>query len=186
MALSEQDIELLEEQLFSDILEEDALDYFGVHGLVCASIVGPKLLPDETISSLVFGAENPNFSDDEVRFFNSCINTIASSVKECLLEGIEITMPYSGEINNNESNHYDACLQSWCTGFIEGFFHCEESWFGKGEDIAAELLLPIMALSDLFDSDEFQEIQRNQKLMSQFEEIMPEQLVDIFLFYHSD
>lgn len=186
MALPEQDIELLEDLLFSDILEEDALDYFGVHGLVCASIVGPKLLSDEAIFSLVFGVDDPVFSDNEVSFFNSCIKTIACSIKECLLEGNEILMPYSGEINNDESNHYDACLQSWCTGFIEGFFHCETSWFSKGEDIAAELLLPIMALSDLFDSDEFQEIKQNHKLMSQFEEIMPEQLVDIFLFFHSD
>ena len=77
-------------------------------------------------------------------------------------------------------------MPAWCVGFMEGFFYQEETWFGKGEDIAAELLLPIMALSGLFDSDEFQEIRRNEKILSQFEEIMPEQLVDIFLFYHSD
>jgi len=186
MALSEHDIEQLEELLFSETLEEDALDFFGLHGLICASIVGPQHLHDEIILSLVFGTENPNFSSDDVIFFNSCIATISSSIKECLLEGNEIIMPYAEEMNDNESNHYDACLQSWCTGFMEGFFHCEKNWFSRGEDIAAELLLPIMSLSDLFDSDEFQEIKQNQNLMTQFEEIMPEQLVDIFLFYHSD
>ena len=65
MALPEQDIERLEELLFSDTLEDEALDYFGVHGLVCASVVGPVNLPDESIFSLIFGAECPKFSDED-------------------------------------------------------------------------------------------------------------------------
>jgi len=186
MALTKSDIENLEALLFSDSLEEEALDYFGVHGLICSSIVGPLKLSDEMISSLIFGSTELPFNQQQIDFLHTCIKTISESLHEDLMQGSEIILPYSEEVNNEEDTHYDACLESWCTGFMEGFFHNEEAWFNKGEDVAAELLLPIMALSGLFESDEFQEIRANDKLMSQFEEIMPDQLVDVFLFYHSE
>jgi len=181
MALSEQDIEKIEDLLFSEQLEEEALDYFGFHGLVCASIFGPVAIKAETIQTIVFGDQPTQFKQSQVEHFNYCIEVISQDLMEELNQGEEISLPFF-----EEEAHYEACLESWCIGFMEGFFFHEKAWFGKGEDIAAELLLPIMALSGLFTSDEFQEIIKNDKLMSQFEEIIPEQLVDIFLFYHSD
>jgi len=186
MTLSEQLIEQLEELLFSDQLAEDALDYFGLHGLICASVVGPEEMPKSAISQIVFGTQPLPFNDVQLSAFDDFINTVSNTIKESLLEGREIDLPYSEEVNNDDSSHYDACIESWCAGFIEGFFYAEKKWFSRGEDITAELLLPIMALSGLFDSGEFKMIRDNEKLMSQFEEIMPDQLVDIFLFYHSD
>jgi len=186
MALSEQLIEQLETLLFSDQLAEDALDFFGLHGLICASVVGPQEITKADIVQIVFGTDSLPFDKAEFALFDDFINTISSTIKESLLEGREIDLPYSDEANDEDSSHYDACIESWCAGFIEGFFHAENNWFSRGEDIAAELLLPIMALSGLFDSGEFVMIRENEKLMSQFEEIMPDQLVDIFLFYHSD
>ena len=181
MALSEQDIEKLEDLLFSEALEEEALDYFGLHGLVSAAIFGPISINIDTIQNIVFGNQPTPFSQDQLSHFNNCVETISQQLLEELNLGEEISLPFF-----EEETHYEACLESWCIGFMEGFFFHEKSWFGKGEDVAAELLLPIMALSGLFDSNEFQEIIKNDALMSQFEEIIPEQLVDIFLFYHSD
>ena len=126
------------------------------------------------------------FSTDELDYFDQCINKISDELKDNLMQGIDIDPPYSAEAKNEEKNHYEDCIASWSAGFIEGFFHNEEAWFLKGAEIAAELLLPIMSLSGLFESNEFQEIRSNDKLMCQFEEIIPEQLVDIFLFYHTD
>ena len=186
MALSEQLIEQLEALLFSDQLAEEALDFFGLHGLICASVVGPLEITKPDIVQIVFGLESLPFNKAELSLFDDYINIISSTIKESLLEGREIDLPYSEEANNEDNSHYDACIESWCAGFIEGFFHAEKNWFSRGEDITAELLLPIMALSGLFDSDEFMMIRDNEKLMSQFEEIMPDQLVDIFLFFHSD
>jgi len=181
MALSEQDIEQLEDLLFSEHLEEEALDYFGLHGLICAAIFGPISIKSDTFQTIVFGEQPKQFESSQLEHFNHCIELISQDLIEELNQGEELSLPFF-----YEETHYDACLESWCIGFMEGFFFNEKSWFSKGEDIAAELLLPIMALSGLFDSDEFQEIAKNDKLMSQFEEIIPEQLVDIFLFYHSD
>jgi len=181
MALSEQDIEKLEDLLFSEDLEEEALDYFGLHGLVSAAIFGPISIKLETMQSIVFGNQPTQFNQDQLSHFNYCVEQISKELLEELNLGEEISLPFY-----EEEAHYEASLESWCIGFMEGFFFHEKSWFGKGEDVAAELLLPIMALSGLFDSNEFQDILKNDKLMSQFEEIIPEQLVDIFLFYHSD
>jgi len=186
MPLSEQNIEDLESLLFSDDLDEEALDYFGLHGLICASIVGPTPLSERTIISIVFSNDDLHLKADENKFFIECIQKISESIYDDLNQGLDIQLPYSKEVNDEEDTHYDACLESWCTGFMEGFFYQEDAWFAKGEDVAAELLLPIMALSGLFESNEFQDIRQNNKLMTQFEEIMPDQLVDIFLFYHSD
>ncbi|KZY33954.1 MULTISPECIES: YecA family protein [unclassified Oleiphilus] len=186
MSLSEQQIEQLEDILFAEHLNEEALDYFGFHGLVCASVIGPVDFDTNTLISVLFGNDDIELSESEIATIESCIEEIKSTLLEEINEDRDILLPYSDETDDDSETHYDACLESWCTGFMEGFFYKEKAWFCKGEDVTAELLLPIMALSGLFDSDEFQEIRRNEKLLSQFEEIMPEQLVDIFLFYHSD
>ena len=186
MSLSEQQVEQLEDILFAEHLNEEALDYFGFHGLICANVVGPVEFDTSTLISIIFGDDGIKLSDTELALIKECIELIKSSLIENIDAGEDIFLPYSTEVDEDNDTHYDACLESWCGGFMEGFFHKEKAWFCKGEDITAELLLPIMALSGLFESDEFQEIRRNEKLLTQFEEIMPEQLVDIFLFYHSD
>lgn len=186
MTISAENIEQLEAILFSEDVTEEALDYFALHGLICSATVGPVNISPDRIIEIIFGNEMPDLKDEERQFLYEVINTISASVKEQLLEESDIHLPYTDEDSSGEDSHYDACLESWCTGFMEGFFDNENVWFIKGEDVAAELLLPIMALSGLFDSDEFQDIRNNNKLMSQFEELMPDQLVDIFLFYHSE
>lgn len=186
MTLAADTIEQLENILFSDELTEETLDYFGLHGLVSAAVVGPINIKSDRIIEIIFGNETPSLKREDHDFLKNVILQLSQSIKEQLLDEDEIFLPYMEEHQVEENGHYDACLESWCTGFMEGFFDNEKAWFTKGEDIAAELLLPIMALSGLFENDEFEEIRRNQKLMSQFEEILPDQLVDIFLYYHSE
>jgi uncharacterized protein len=186
MTLSAQDIEHLEDILFSEDVAEEALDYFGLHGLICSSLVGPVALNSKRIVEIIFGNEKPNLNADDEAFLLKVIDNISASIKLQLLDESDIHLPYMDESDSELAGHYDACLESWCCGFMEGFFAHEKAWFNKGEEVAAELLLPIMALSGLFDSDEFVQIRNNNKLMSQFEEVIPDQLVDIFLFYHAD
>ena len=118
-SLLKEPLETLEKLLFSDHLEEDALDYFGVHGLLCASIIGPTELSNETIGLIVFGDAHTKLSESETALFFSCIHTISDSIQESLLQGLDIALPYSEEAKSEEDSHYDACLQSWCMGFME-------------------------------------------------------------------
>lgn len=187
MTLSASEIDQLEEILFSEQLNDEALDYFGLHGLVCADVTGPITISEPELLTLVLGTDETTLiSDESAKYILSCIQKIAQSIQSAIDEGSEIELPYQFESNDDENSHFDDCLESWCGGYMEGFFHTEQEWFTKGEDVAAELLLPIMALSGLFESDEFTQIRANAKLTAQFEEIIPEQLVDIYLFYHSD
>jgi uncharacterized protein len=186
MTLSAQAIEQLEDILFSEEIADEALDYFGLHGLVCSSVVGPVQISHDRIIEIIFGNDKPQLKREDEAFIKNAIQEISASIKLELLDESDIHLPYMDESESDLAGHYDACLESWCCGFLEGFFAHEKAWFTKGEDVAAELLLPIMALSGLFESDEFEEIRKNSKLMSQFEEVMPDQLVDIFLFYHSE
>lgn len=186
MTLSAQAIEQLEDILFTDEIADETLDYFGLHGLVCSSVVGPVSLSAEQIIEILFGHEKPALRQEDEVFIKQAIHDISTAIRLELLDESDVHLPYIDESESDIPGHYDACLESWCCGFLEGFFAHEKAWFTKGEDVAAELLLPIMALSGLFESDEFEEIRRNNKLMSQFEEVMPDQLVDIFLFYHSE
>ena len=44
--LSNSDIEALEDILFAEPWGDHALDFFGFHGVVCASVIGPVSLKD--------------------------------------------------------------------------------------------------------------------------------------------
>lgn len=181
MSLSEHDIEKLEDILFSDQFEEDTMDFFGLHGLISAMIVGPESVPRETLYNIIFGDATDKLDAASKAHLDHCVNVIEQDYKECFLAEEDIELPYA-----DEDEHYDECLENWCIGFMEGFFHNEKAWSQRGEDATAELLIPIMALSGLFDSDEFQEILRNDKLLQQFDEAIPELLTDIYLFYHGN
>ena len=50
--LSDSDIEALEDILFAEPWGDEALDFFGLHGVVCASVVGPASLSTEDIFRL--------------------------------------------------------------------------------------------------------------------------------------
>ena len=56
--LSNADIEALEDILFAEPWGDDALDFFGFHGVVCASVVGPTGLDAEEIFRLATGTDD--------------------------------------------------------------------------------------------------------------------------------
>lgn len=181
MPLSEQAIDQLEDLLFCDDLNEDTLDYFGLHGLVCSSIVGPVKLSTSEITSICISGEIPSDRQPDLEHLGNCIELIAHELEQALLEGSPYHLPYE-----EEDELYEEALQSWCAGFVEGLLAHEEKWFSSDEEVAAELLLPYMALSGLFDNEEFAPILSNKKLMNQLETVVGEQLTDVFLYYHSD
>jgi len=180
MALSTQELDQLETILFSEPVADESLDYFGVHGLLCAAIVGPVEMKQDQIVQLVFSGTQEALSPEQLEHFNKCIKDIDLDIRTALQEGTPVSLPHEDE------EEYESALESWCAGFMEGFFAHETKWFSRGEEVAAELLLPIMTLSGLFDSEEFNQIRSSDRLMAQFESILGDQLTDIYLFYHSE
>ncbi|KZX77779.1 hypothetical protein A3715_33055 [Oleiphilus sp. HI0009] len=180
MPLSESAVDQLEELLFDKSLSDDTLDYFGLHGLVSATVVGPVELTIPQITNICLAEQTLSGMEKELDHLAGCIAVMQSELIESLTEGSSIILPFE-----DEDEHYDDALISWCAGFVEGILNNESDWFNQNEEISAELLLPYMALSGLFDNEDFAPIINNKKLMQQFETIIAEQLTDVFLFYHS-
>ena len=62
----------------------------------------------------------------------------------------------------------------------------EEDWFSAEEEIVSELLLPIMVGSGLFeDQPEFAEIAKDQDMVEDMMEHIPEVLTQLFLLFHA-
>jgi uncharacterized protein len=65
---------------------------------------------------------------------------------------------------------------------MEGVFLREAAWFEDAEDEVSELLLPIMAVSGLFDDQpEFSDIARDRNMVDDMVEQIPELLTALFL-----
>ena len=73
-------------------------------------------------------------------------------------------------------------LQEWASGFMEGVFLTERHWFENDkEDVVAELLLPFMVASDLFQDEEVNQIKSNAQLTKSCIEQIPEVVTDLYL-----
>lgn len=180
-SISDQDIDALEDILFEDEFAEDALDYFGVHGLVCALVVGPVEINNDEFTKLIFDTHQ-NITPDQLQTAEAIISKLRNCIFTELSSGATLELPMYDE----EEDIYEEAMINWCAGFVEGFLANEPEWFSRDQDLVAELLLPIMSLSQLFDDEDFSEIISNQKIMDQFEEQLPELMTDLFLFFHSD
>lgn len=178
MPLSEQAIDQLEDLLFCEELNEDTLDYFGLHGLACASVVGPVKLSTEELANICISGDLPENQTENLTHLHESIEFIVEELEQALVEGTPHHLPFE-----EEDELYEDALQSWCAGFVEGLLAHEAEWFEADEEVAAELVLPYMALSGLFDNEEFAPILNNSKLMTQLETVVGEQLTDVFLYY---
>ncbi len=180
-SISDLDIDTLEDILFEDEFAEDALDYFGVHGLVCALVVGPVEISNDEFTKLVFHTHQ-GISPEQLETAGKVISKLRNGIFTELSSGTTLELPMYEE----EEEIYEEAIINWCAGFVEGFLANEPEWFERDQELVAELLLPIMSLSQLFDDEDFSEITNNQKIMDQFEEQLPELMTDLFLFFHSD
>jgi uncharacterized protein len=70
---------------------------------------------------------------------------------------------------------------------MEGVFMTEQYWFeSEKEEVVAELLLPIMVASDLFDDEEVVQIRESEKLTNSCIAQIPEVVTDLFLVLRTE
>lgn len=176
--LSNSDIEALEDILFADPWGEDALDFFGFHGVVCASIVGPARLSIENIFRLVTGAEAPDGQIPDV--FRQCATQLTENMARALDMGqaLELPEPENGDPMN--------ALENWCAGFVDTFLEREDAWLDAiSEEETSDLMVPMLTLSGLFDDEDFQRVRNSEKLSQQMADAIPESLTDLYLLFHA-
>lgn len=69
---------------------------------------------------------------------------------------------------------------------MDTFLEHEEEWLeAASEEETADLMLPMLTLSGLFDDDDFQKVRSSDKLSRQMAEAIPESLTDLYLLFHA-
>lgn len=176
--LSDSDIEALEDILFAEPWGDEALDFFGLHGVVCASVVGPASLSSEDIFRLATGAdEAPGGQVPDT--FRDAVEKLARDMAQALDMGqpLELPEPEDGDPMN--------ALENWCAGFVDTFLENEDAWLEAGEEETADLLVPMMTLSGLFEDEDFQNVRNSPKLSRDMADAIPDSLTDLYLLFHA-
>ena len=151
----------------------DAFDCAYIHGYLTAITISPatvdtqaicKALSEESITlNIQQQADLEKAIAKEIRAIDRLLNTED--------ESLDITFL------NHET------LATWCTGFLAVHFQQVDVWFKKQQEVS-ELLLPIMLLSSLFDDElEFREMARNEYLLDDMQEQLPEVLTELYLLF---
>ena len=172
------------EFLDGDAVDPEALTLFGAHGFLMALAIAPTALPAQQWTAEIFNGE-PTFKDSEQRerilAHLEALHARAASVLE---SGQIPELPFDLAIDEGESP-IDTPVGEWCAGFMTGVFMQEEAWFGEHEAQAAQLLLPYMALSELFeDEDEdLAALAGSHTQANQLAQQLPELNLDLYLLY---
>lgn len=176
--LSENDIDTLESILFAEPWAEDAMDFFGLHGAVSAAVVGPVDIDQRHLFALATGQEVEDIAEIPDGF-SRAVNNLSKAMRSALDQGqdIELPEPEDGDPQN--------ALENWCAGFIDVFLIQEDAWLDQDEEGVANLLLPMMALSGLFEDDDFTRARQDEQVAMRLAEAIPDSLTDLYLMFHS-
>lgn len=176
--LSNPEIEALEDILFAEPWGDEALDFFGLHGLVCASVVGPRAMSAEELFCLATGTDKVP-ADGVPGDFTQAVEKLASELAHLLDMGqtLELPEPEDGDPMN--------ALENWCAGFVDAFLEHEDEWLEENEKETADLMVPMLALSSLFDDEDFQRVRQDEKLSQQMADAIPDSLTDLYLLFHA-
>ncbi|PAV27462.1 uncharacterized protein C8D92_107140 [Tamilnaduibacter salinus] len=175
--LSSSDIEAVEDVLFDPSWADQALDFFGLHGVVCASVIGPVDLTPESIFALATGQEEPERVPSDS--FVQAVTTMARDMAQSLTMGqsVELPEPEDGDPMN--------ALENWCAGFVETFLNHETDWLERDEEEVPERLVPILALSGLFEDEDFERVRENERLTQKMADAIPDAITDLYLLFHA-
>ena len=62
----------------------------------------------------------------------------------------------------------------------------EEEWLdAASEEETADLMVPMLTLSGLFDDEDFQKVRNSDKLSRQMADAIPDSLTDLYLLFHA-
>lgn len=175
--LSPQEIEAVEDILFAEPWGDEALDFFGLHGVVSASVVGPTELDSKALFLIATGLDElPDSGVPEA--FAHAVNKLGEAMAASLNMGetLELPEPEDGDPMN--------ALENWCAGFVDTFLQHEDAWLEVDEKETADLLLPMLTLSGLFEDDDFDKVRKSEKLSQDMADAIPDSLTDLYLLFH--
>ncbi len=186
--LNDDELDRLEDFLFSDAVSEDSLDLIGIHGLFCALAIGPEPVPEQDWLRLVLDGEPRWASGAERSEITGLLKQWYQSIASDLYTDEEMDLPCDATLVLEDEDRESgiAPLTLWAEAFMEGVFLHEELWFApEREEQVAELMLPIMVASDLFEEDDILQIRNDKRLCEQMVAQIPDLLVDLYLVFHT-
>ncbi|MBJ7538224.1 YecA/YgfB family protein [Marinomonas transparens] len=183
--LDDLELDTLEAFLESDQVHEECQNFVMAHGFLTALSICPASIADEQWLPVIF-EDTPTFvSQKEEKQILQLLARLFVDIKKELESEDGFLMPCELEMSHTPEELSE--LQEWATGFMEGVFMTESHWFeSEKEEVIAELLLPIMVASDLFDDEEVVQIRSNEKLTHSCIAQIPEVLTDLFLVLRTE
>jgi len=183
--LDDLELETLELFLESEAVHEECHNFITVHGFLTALSICPSPISESTWVPIVF-EDTPKFaSEKEEKTINTYLARLKLDIEKELESEDGFLVPC--ELAMAESEDELSELQEWASGFMEGVFLTEKDWFAsEKEEQIAELLLPMMVASDLFDDPEIIDIRASEKLTQSCIDQIPEIITDLFLLLRTE
>lgn len=178
--LTDQDVETLEAILFAPDQGDEALDVFGLHGVITATVVGPVDVSVARIHAIATGQPDDEPTAEVPSGFGTLVERLAAGIRQELEQGQSLELP---EPEDDEAA--EEALENWCAGFTDTFLLDEDQWLGEEEEAVGQMMTPILTLSNLFDDEAFQQARKDPKRLSAYADAIPELLTDLYLHYHS-
>ncbi|RKR06642.1 uncharacterized protein C7446_0631 [Kushneria sinocarnis] len=184
--LDDDQLDLLYDFLDSERVSDEALDLFGAHGYMIAQAI--SVAPAERNDRLAAVFDTAAEFDDtgQQQEIESALDQLCINATRAFEAGDVPDLPFDLDMSEEESDQ-EHPVRLWCAGFMEGVFSDETAWFEGHEDQAAELLLPFMILSGLFDEEdpELAAVGRDPREATRLAEQLPELTLDLYLLYRA-
>lgn len=174
----------LSNMLDSDSLGDECLDFIELHGYVTASIISPVETEFSQLMDEILGEGNENLASGIRSILEEEIKSLYESISRELLASEPLELPCEITIGEDDDNPSD--LERWCMAFAEKHLMNEEEWFAVDEAAVAELMLPIIAASGLFDEPEINTTRQDETLFISMLEHIPEVVIDLYGLFHND
>ncbi len=182
--ITEEELDRLEEFLFSSAVSDEALDLIGAHGFLCALNISPEPITEAEWLEQLFDGEPEWSSEAEKNEIIELLRKLYRTIGNDLYNDQEILLPCELSLEPEDDEEMTE-LTIWAQSFMEGVFLKEDAWFGQDEETVAGLLLPIMVASDLFEDEEVRDISQDRSLREEMCVQIPEVLVDLYLNFHA-
>lgn len=174
----------LSNMLESEQFGEECLDFIELHGYLTAAIISPEPTPSENLMPEILGQSPSELSQGISEILLEGVLELRKQLSQELLAANPLQLPCDITIGENDDSPSD--LERWCMAFCEKHLLNEEAWFAVDESAVAELMLPIIAASGLFDEEEITSIRANESLFISMLEHIPEVVVDLYGLFHNE
>lgn len=184
--LTDDELDQLDDFFYSDSVPEESLDLIGVHGLLCAISICPEQIPQQEWLDAIFDGQSPAWKDEQEKAqIEGLLAQLLKEITATLYNDQEPDVPCELTIVPDKGEDISD-LTAWTQAFMEGVFLREALWMeGPQEELAAELLLPFMVISDLFEEAEFQKMRKDKAISAAMCSQIPELLIDLYLLFHA-